>query len=282
MAMTKCRECKKDISNKAEACPHCGAPVAKQKKGSGVGCGTVIVIAIVLAIVGGQISEHNAERERQAQKQRAEAQAQKAAEARQAAIEQFRKDPTTTLKKARSLSQEQRWPEVVALLEPLLPAENEDAQNLYEHALESKLVAELARIPASDAKANYERYDRLTELRPDNATYAQKRDRYKANWDEQQAKELAEKLLFGNTPQQSPWDGSYPEVKAYLKSTAHDPDSIEFVGCTEVFKNDAGWVIGCEYRGSNAFGAKILTANWFRIQRGQVVQVYDEDAFRWP
>jgi hypothetical protein len=174
MAMTKCRECKKDISSKAESCPHCGAPVAKPKKSSGIGCGTVIVIAIVLAIVGGQISEQNAERDRRVQQQRVAAQAKQAAEAREAALESFRKDPTTTLEKARSLSQEKRWPEVVSLLEPFLSAGNDEAQKLHDTALENKLLAELVKIPASNAKANYDRYERLTKLRPDNATYAQK------------------------------------------------------------------------------------------------------------
>lgn len=282
MAITKCRECKKDISSKAASCPHCGAPGSKQKKGSGVGCGSVIVIVVVIAIIGAQISEQNAESDRQAQQQRAATQAKQAAEARQASLESFSKDPTATLEKARSLLQAQRWPEVVSLLGPFLSAGNDEAQKFHDTALENKLVAELAKIPASNAKANYERYERLAVLRPDNATYAQKRDRYKANWDDQLARELAEKVLFGTIPQQSGWDGSYSEVKSYLRTTAHDPDSIEFVGCTKVFKNDDGWLVGCQYRGNNAFGARILAANWFRIQRGQVVQVYEEDAFRWP
>ena len=29
MAMIKCRECGKDVSNQADACPHCGCPVKK-------------------------------------------------------------------------------------------------------------------------------------------------------------------------------------------------------------------------------------------------------------
>jgi hypothetical protein len=70
-------------------------------------------------------------------------------------------------------------------------------------------------------------------------------------------------------------------VKDYLRSTAHDPDSIEFVGCTNVYKRKDGWLVGCQYRGKNAFGGKILTANWFRIQRSGVVQVYEQDAFEW-
>jgi hypothetical protein len=49
MALVKCRECGKDVSSTAAACPHCGAPrkpAAKQ-----YGCGTAIVVVVVGSIV---------------------------------------------------------------------------------------------------------------------------------------------------------------------------------------------------------------------------------------
>ena len=281
MAMTNCKECKTKISNKAESCPQCGAPNTKKTKDSSVGCGSLLVILIAIGFIGSQISQCNTENERQAQQQRIDAASQAAALARKAELEQFISDPAATLEKAEALSEQSRWRDVVQLLEPFLPAQNEKAQHLYNNALEQSLVSELAKIPASNAKANFHRYDRLVKLRPENPTYKEKRDRYKARWEEQQAKEVAEALIYGSRPVKSEWDGSYPEVKTYLKLTAHDPDSIEFVGCTDLFKNPDGWVVGCQYRGNNAFGGKILTANWFRIQSGVVVQVYDADAFKW-
>ncbi len=71
MALIKCSECGKDISDKAEACPHCGCPVAlmaeskadsyvskdktimvnkKTKKKKARLFSAVIVVAIVIAI----------------------------------------------------------------------------------------------------------------------------------------------------------------------------------------------------------------------------------------
>ncbi len=54
MAMKKCKECGKDVSSKATACPNCGA-VLKE-----TGCLTYIVlffaIFIVLGIIGGALS----------------------------------------------------------------------------------------------------------------------------------------------------------------------------------------------------------------------------------
>ncbi|GEM_PF-1743372 len=60
MALVSCKECGKEISDQAAACPSCGAPVAKgaaqpavptpvgQRK---VGCGTVIVVLLVLGAI---------------------------------------------------------------------------------------------------------------------------------------------------------------------------------------------------------------------------------------
>lgn len=48
MAMTKCKECSKDISSEAVTCPHCGAPVKKPART--FGCGTAIVLGALVTI----------------------------------------------------------------------------------------------------------------------------------------------------------------------------------------------------------------------------------------
>ena len=55
MALTKCKECKKEISEKAKSCPHCGAPI---KKISGCGCLTIqfLIIGAIIFIVGERYS----------------------------------------------------------------------------------------------------------------------------------------------------------------------------------------------------------------------------------
>ena len=47
VALRPCKECGKEISSDAKTCPHCGKTVAT----SGFGCGTVILILIVIAVV---------------------------------------------------------------------------------------------------------------------------------------------------------------------------------------------------------------------------------------
>lgn len=44
MAIKKCPECGKDVSTKADQCPHCGAA---KKKPTQYGCGTLIVVVVV-------------------------------------------------------------------------------------------------------------------------------------------------------------------------------------------------------------------------------------------
>ncbi|RJX18994.1 MAG: zinc-ribbon domain-containing protein [Desulforudis sp.] len=49
MALINCKECGRQISNKAEVCPHCGAPSTAKKLGdfgqgvSGCGCALTIL-----------------------------------------------------------------------------------------------------------------------------------------------------------------------------------------------------------------------------------------------
>lgn len=51
MALTKCKECGSEVSNKAETCPKCGAKVKKS-----YGCGTLILVLIVLAVISNLFS----------------------------------------------------------------------------------------------------------------------------------------------------------------------------------------------------------------------------------
>jgi hypothetical protein len=48
MALKPCRECGKEISTEATACPNCG--VSKPTGGSGLGCGAVLLIVVGLGI----------------------------------------------------------------------------------------------------------------------------------------------------------------------------------------------------------------------------------------
>lgn len=57
MALTNCKECGKEVSKKAETCPHCGAPLKKQP--TQYGCGTLIILGIVVFILIGVFSSND-------------------------------------------------------------------------------------------------------------------------------------------------------------------------------------------------------------------------------
>ena len=78
---------------------------------------------------------------------------------------------------------------------------------------------------------------------------------------------------MGEKPKQSAWDGTYYAVEVYLKRVANDPDSIDVESCTKVYTSEDGWLVGCNYRGKNAFGGLIKKSNWFTILQGRVVKM---------
>lgn len=89
------------------------------------------------------------------------------------------------------------------------------------------------------------------------------------------------KKYFGAPPVQSGWDGSYSEVKKFLKDNANDPSSISIEGCSSVGVDDKqGWVVGCTYFGNNAFGGKIKKSNWFIIKNGVVTKMYPANEYK--
>ena len=105
----------------------------------------------------------------------------------------------------------------------------------------------------------------------------------KAAKNAEKAKKKIEQRIakFGEPPIQSSWDGSYSAVSRFLEDRANDPDSIKIIGCTEVsFNESSGWIVGCDYRGKNAFGGLVKNSNWFVIRKGQVIQALPSDAFR--
>lgn len=86
---------------------------------------------------------------------------------------------------------------------------------------------------------------------------------------------------FGPRPEQSGWDGSYSEVKRHLKQFANDPDSIKIESCTTVsVDKKMGWLVGCDYRGTNKFGGKVLNSNWFIIKNGEVIKTLPISAYK--
>ena len=59
MAIIKCSECSKDISTKAEQCPHCGAKVKKSSNIVKYGLLFLFIFVVVIPILINNFSDNN-------------------------------------------------------------------------------------------------------------------------------------------------------------------------------------------------------------------------------
>lgn len=255
MALIRCSECGKQISSLAAACPSCGAPnpagapAAPDQTHAGTRNRAsthrwrgklLVAAAIFLAIIFGVVAR---EREEKAQAEQA---AQKSAEAAAARTAEYNRRRAGLFSDATRLMLANKAEDVVALLEPWQGEMDAALQQRFDWAMDA----------TAESRAENKRTERAVEEAKLNA-------------------ELSLVAKLGKRPVQSAWDGSYYEVERYLKRTANDPDSIDIEGCTTVVAGTDGWNVRCRFRGTNAFGAKILLSQVFVIKNGQVVRTVD-------
>jgi hypothetical protein len=153
-------------------------------------------------------------------------------------------------------------------------------QHVADKAKEQQLIAQLQTVPADDLDAYRDLYQQLVALSPTNASYKRKYEDYNSRTVRRNAAERDRIRRFGPAPQASAWDGTYSEVKNYLQATMNDPSSLEGLECTQVYYVERGWLVGCNYRGRNAFGGMIRQANWFIIRQRRVVDMLPYSAYR--
>lgn len=76
----------------------------------------------------------------------------------------------------------------------------------------------------------------------------------------------------GKKPDQSELDGSVGIVKEFVRETAHDKSSVDFIEWSKVSPFGEYWVVRCKYSGTNALGGKVTEDQWFYIQDSEVVK----------
>lgn len=262
---------------------------------------SIFVLFIVFSIFVGESQEKKAAA---LEAQKAEEQAQKVVEARQEKIDYFNRHKDEIISSASSALSEKNYQLVMSQTGKYLPANNAELNEIYtqaKNALEEikrtekiakeklqreaktkELIARLKMVPSSEFKESRDLYQQLVQLNPDNTTYKQKFDYHSQKLTEKLEKEKREQeqrealiAKFGEAPTRSAWDGSYYAVKGYLKRVANDPDSIEIDDCTNSYYTERGWLVGCNYRGRNAFGGMIRKSNWFIIVHDEVIQMHD-------
>lgn len=273
------------------------------------GCLAVAVAGVLVISALAFLASIDQARERKRAREAAERRAEEAAEAEREAILYFKKNEAAILDDIEELLSAGDFKQADALATKYLPSENDELAALHERATagleEAKrqakieeLLEKVRKVPASDALKNRDLYRELRELDPEEALYEEKVAFYSNKVDEnvqrarqereeaerKRAQEKKERQLrvarFGEAPVASAWDGSYLAVERYLEQIANDPDSIEIAGCTEVYNTDKGWLVGCDYRGRNAFGGIIRQSNWFTIVHDRVVEMHDASVYQ--
>lgn len=285
------------------------SPIAVRKsstpKAAAIGCAVILACGVLL-FGGLALLSHFERREEQ---MRAREQARLEAEEVQATINDFRQNANQILAKSSELLASGEIQQAIDLTQKYLVSDDPELTELHERAKAElaeierrekiqEILSEVRQLPATQVVENRDLYRQLLELDPGEPLYAEKlrfysgkveeqagrlRQEQKRHQEEREREEEQRQLRaanFGAAPVRSSWDGSYRPVRQYLLQVANDPDSIEIDGCTGVYHTDDGWLVGCDYRGRNAFGGMIRQSNWFTIRDGRVVEMHAASAYK--
>ena len=286
MAKRICPHCKEKADYKATVCPHCTkslTPVSFWKTRTGI---IVIVVAAWLGLgIVGQIFKGDKERTKELADQSViEKNKQAIAVAQEKLRAKFSAEKEIIIADMKVLLKDKKYNEVIARSAPYLFTNDTQLLATHNLAKEQIFLKDLKNTSELKWEEKKNLYTQLVKLDPGNSEYKKKVEFYVKKIEEKNKEELARIAKknkeerariakFGNPPEQSGWDGSYRPVKRYLEEKANDPSSIEVKGCTPVSYSNEGWLVACDYRGKNAFGAMVLNSNWFVIINDTVVDV---------
>ena len=201
MALKKCKECGKEVSTKADKCPHCGVPLKRKP----IGClGVIFAIALVIVLIS-IISHYSTEREKEnarlrEQKRTAEVEQQRAAEVPKKKAEEkvlkdkkakkeaeFLESVDTHYQQLIELYKKKDFEKAEKVLDLFLrynKLDYKDVDVMYRKVTIWSLDKRVRTIPASNILTNLKLYEELLELDPNNQRYKQKVAHYTAKFNE--------------------------------------------------------------------------------------------------
>ncbi|MBE9582555.1 MAG: zinc ribbon domain-containing protein [Proteobacteria bacterium] len=191
MALKKCKECGKEVSTKADLCPHCGA----KQKGKGIGCGGALLILIVIAFIGSQFSEYSQKAEERKQAARQEEIRKQENEKRQNEKKAFEESIESHYTELVKLDEQQQFDNAlvkVNLFKKFGKTNYKDVSKYHKTISTQSLSAKVRKLPVSDIDGNLKIYKELLALNPNEQIYKDKVDHYQKKWD-QYIKEKQEK-----------------------------------------------------------------------------------------
>jgi len=183
MALKKCKECGKEVSTKADLCPHCGA---KQKR-KNIGCGGALLILIAIGFIGSQFSDCSQKAEDRKQDVRKEEVRRQENEKRQNEGKAFEESIESHYTELVKYTKEQQFDNALVKVNLFKKFGKTDYKNVnkYHKIISTKSLSEKVRkLPASDIDGNLKIYKELLALNPDEQTYKDKVNHYQKKWDQ--------------------------------------------------------------------------------------------------
>lgn len=280
MAQMNCEKCGERVSDKAEACSHCGVPVPKSipQEGAAAGepedgraSGWLKVLGIpfgilVLILLG--ISTYNTREVERIRK----ATALELAEEGQWQEEQFIAHVEEHYQQLLSFYEEGSLPSAMQRVREFETYGKLDYKDvaLYSKKIRIEMLEEeIQDIPAPEAEDNLRIYKELAQLDPGNVVYQGKLEFYRAKVKEEQKRKARKKARIGPIP-------SHPKdlVREYLERNLNDPESLRIEAwSSSIYETRDGYVVACEYRAKSPIGGYEREHSEFLIAHNEVVAV---------
>lgn len=183
MALKKCKECGKEVSTKADLCPHCGA---KQKR-KGIGCGGLLLILIAIGFIGSQFSKCNQkadERKQAVQQEEVRRQGKEKHQNEKKAFEESIENHYAELVKFADQQQFDNALGKVNLFKKFGKTNYKDVDKYYKTLITKSIAKKVKKLPASDIDGNLKLYKKLLALNPNEQSYENKVGHYQAKWNQ--------------------------------------------------------------------------------------------------
>jgi len=300
MALTKCKECGEEISKKATSCPNCGAPLPKKISFLVAIAGLIFLSWVVTQIFGGETRPTASTAAGDAQladlQRQLRTQDQKSIESDRSGVLQSIRDllELKDYRAASSLADRFAFSGDEEILDLQFIAQSK-VNEIIKREKTIALLARLKLIPVANFSENAKLYGELVALNPKESIY-QERQQFYDNKTQEAAAEAGRKqavidetiaamralnaervALAGPVPEA--YGGVYFAVELHLSKVANDPESINITRCSDTYFKEEGWVVGCDYRGKNGFGAIVKNSNWFVIRNNRVIAMKEASAY---
>lgn len=275
MALIKCKECKKEVSKKAETCPHCGSPV-KQKTGCGGLIGLVVIVFILVGIFANLADDSSPNNPPPVPEipEKVESKPVDLAEVERSIEAEIVEEVSLTVEE---ISKDKKlWPNLIELLKdqtiPLVLDGEEVGSQTFEKGTKA-LVLSVS--PDSTIKLDIKGSEITVPVSDTNlidviheevrlAKIAEIKERaVRKALEEQQAEEARlnakrDAAIEANIKQQfSEWDGRHLGLARLIKYNVKDPDSFEHIESKWLTRDDH-IIVFTKYRAKNSFGGYVI------------------------